>query len=302
MKFFWPLYSVSFLAATAGVYFLAPLARPYVAGTGKPRAEAPAPLAPIMQLPGVTVTQQPQPKLSPAAIAQATADDREVPPAAQGISLASAGSTPAWGITCLRTTYYKPDGSRQGHVPSGTLFTYRSTHSSSRGEMVECQFLVEGVSPAAYLVGKQDVCLFTGSHQNLSARQLAALKSYYDLNGKIALRKSELFQAAASKNPFFNSCNEASKAYSDHLAKAKALAAQRSRATNDERSRIEDQLREMKMTELRLKAECESQQQKLRIWREQHASEVAKPESDPDIQKWGQEMASLRAVVPGLAL
>jgi len=299
MKLFWPLYSVSFVVATAGVYLLAPQARPYVAGLVKPHVETPPPPAPIMQLSGVTVSQQPKPT---AAATAPGSEERDLPPAAQGISLASSGSTPMWGITCLRTTYYKPDGTRQGHVPSGTLFTYRNTHSSSRGEVVECQFLVEGVAPTPFLVGKQDVCLFTGSHTNLTAHQLAALKSYYDLNGKIALRKSDLLQAAAAKNPFSAACNDANKAYSDHLAKAKALAAQRARATNEERSRIEDQLREMKMTELRLKTESEALQRKFNLWRDQHASEVAKPESDPDILKWTQEMASLRSIVPGLAL
>jgi cell division septum initiation protein DivIVA len=86
-----------------------------------------------------------------------------------------------------------------------------------------------------------------------------------------------------------------------HIESAKELAGKRDRATELEKTQLEDRLREMKIAETRLRTEYDAQLLKFRTWKQEHANEIAKPENDPDVKKWMQEMAALRPRIPGLA-
>lgn len=296
MKYFWPIYLSSLVIGTAGVYVVAPLARPHLAGPPD-RQASPAPGAPSLSLPQQppAETAQTQPTAKPE-------EEAEVSPAMRGVFLATRGDPPGWGITSQRSTYYKLDGSRVGSFSAGVLFDCKESRKSSKGVMVEGLFFQDGVTNGPYLVSRKDVRLFTASHTNLSARQCSALQAYYVLNGKVFTRKNELLQASASKNPHFAAANDAYQAFLAHVEKSKEMTAKRDRATELDKALLEDQLRELKAAETRLKANLEAANQKFREWKNQHASEVAKPENDTDIKNWSAEMATLRPVVPGLAL
>jgi hypothetical protein len=315
MKFFWPLYLLSFVVGTAGVYVAAPYARPYVADLfGHDTAEQPsAPLqtstgeAALLKTAARLQTATPSDGPASAGVPPASARPKETeeddaPPALHGVYLASRGDRPGWGITNQRTPFYKLDGSRVGNVPGGVLFDCSQVHKSSKGLMIECSFIQNGTNSGPFLVSRKEVLLYTASYTNLSSRQCEALQSYYQLNSKIGMRKTELMQASASKNPYFSAANAAYRAFNAHTEKAKELLAKRDLATGPEKSQLEDQLRAMKNAETRLRTELTAANEKFRVWKEQHAQEMAKPENDAEIQKWTQEMSSLRKLVPGLAM
>jgi len=308
MKFFWPIYLSSLFVGTAGVYVAAPLARPYVAGSFSKTAASPQPSLPAATsaIPAALPSKQQPPVAdippSQPSLSGPNEGGDDAPPALHGIYPASRIDKPTWGVTHQRTSYYKPDGSRMGHVPGGTVLTFKETRSSSKGAMVACQFLTGDATNSVFLVSSKDVYLFTGLYTNLTSRQITALQAYYTLNSKIVLRRNELLQASASKNPFFAAFNAASAAYMANIDKAKELAAQRNRVTEADKMRLEDQLREMKMVEKRLKAEYDDAHLKFRTWKDQHASEFAQPENDPDVKKWTQEMSELQPKAPGLTL
>jgi len=167
--------------------------------------------------------------------------------------------------------------------------------------MVECLLVQEDSLSPPRLVSQKDVLLFTGSYKSLSARQRADLQAYYTLSGKIGLRKTELLQVSAAKNPFFAAYQAAHKKLLAQIDASRALVAQRDSATGLDKVRIEDQLREMKMSENRLRAEYNEEHAKFRAWKEQHAHELPALDNDPSVQAWRQEMAALRASIPGLA-
>jgi hypothetical protein len=306
MKFFWPIYLLTAVASTAVVYVAAPLARPQAKpAVDKPGAASPATQesAPPAETELRTVAPLPPATTEPgAATASADEDAYDFAPAVLGISLATRHDKPAWGISAQRTTTYGLDGSRLGHVPGGTLLEYRAARVASIGNMVECVLLENDKPSAPCLVGKKDVQLFTGSYAKLSAKRRTALQAYYALNGKISQRKIELLQAAASKNPYFAEYNQAYKKYMAHIEAAKVLNTKRDKATELDKSRIEDQLREMKVAETALRQEYDAIHTKFRAWKDQHSGELAKAENDPDVQKWRQEMDVFRSSIPGLAL
>lgn len=307
MKFFWPIYLVSLVVGTAGVYVTAPYARPYMASLfgkeGKPEPSAEVTEAPILSgtlsprpvTPAPQTAPEPQPK-------EEQDEVSEISPALRGVFLASYGDKPGWGVTHQRTTYYKLDGARVGNLPGGVLFDCSKAHQSSKGLMLECSLAGGASTNDHFLISRKDVFLFTGAQTNLSSRQLEALKAYYQIKGKIGTRKTELLQASASKNPHYAAANAAYRAFTKHTEKAQELALKRKTATEAEKTQLEDQLRELKVTEAKLQSELADANQKFRTWKEQHANEVAKPESDPDVLKWTKEMEPLRKLVPGLAL
>jgi len=310
MRFFWPIYLLSSLAGTAGVYFVAPYARPYVPAFLKRTENAPQGISPSLvekTVPAGT-TERPVERREPAdpTTTDATAGMEgkpleEMPPALNGIYLVQRGERPGWGVTHQRTVYYTLEGVRAGTVEGGVLLDFRGTRNSSKGGMVECVLYENGTPSAPLLVGVKDVFLFTGDVANLSTRQREALQSYYEINGKIVNRKNELLQAAAVKNPFFEAYQTAHKALMAHIDLAQALLKERDRATEQEKTRIEDRLREMKIDENKLRAEYDATHLKFRTWKQAHASEIAQPENDPAVKQWIRQKTDLIAQIPGLA-
>lgn len=317
MRFFWPIYFLSAAAGSVGVYMVAPLARPAVSRFLGPEHNADALQEQTLNMPAAVLKTIPRQRAPIPAKGSATAArEREdappgrmdvmdgvedLPPALNGIYLAQRGETPGWGVTHQRTMTYALDGTRKGYIAAGSVFEYRGVRKSSKGSMAECAVVENGVPSSPVLLSSQDARLFTGSYMKLSAKQLADLQAYYTLSGKIATRKTELLQAAAAKNPFFETYQAAHKKLTDHIEKAKELTALRDKATELDRIRLSDKLREMKMAEGRLRSEYDAVHQKFREWKAQHASELARPENDPDVKQWTQQMSELRPRVPGLA-
>lgn len=306
MKFFWPIYFLTAVVGTLGVYVGAPLARPYVEGVFGKRegtlrqAVSQEGAQANVDAPSLPAVVEPAP-LRPAT-PDVIDDGGEFPPAMNGIYMASSGDKPLWGITFQRTSYYGLDGARLGHVPGGVLLDYKSSRVSSIGNMVECVLLENGTPSAPRLVSRKDVYLFTGSYAKLSAKQRADLLAYYALSGKIGDRRNELLQESAAKNPYFSTYNQAYKVYMAHIDAAKELTAKRDKAVGLEKSRLEDTLREMKVAETALRQEYDDIHGKFRLWKNQHAKEITKAENDPDVAKWTQEMSVLRSSIPGLAM
>lgn len=308
MRFFWPIYLVSALVGTAGVYFVAPFARPYVPELFRLPTKAAQPSARPASVPVTVPARVPDEageSVRQPADAATRADNtssEEMPPALNSIYLAQRGEKPGWGVTHQRTVFYTLEGVRAGSVEGGVLLDFRGTHSSSKGGMVECVLYEHGSPSAPLLVGVKDVFLFTGSFTKLSARQREAVQTYYALSGKIANRKTELLQASAVKNPFFDTYQSAHKALMAHIDRAQTLVKQREQTTAEQdKVRLADELREMKVMETRLRAEYDAIHLKFRKWKQEHAAEIAQPERDPSIKQWTKQKTDLIAQMPGLA-
>ena len=297
MRNFWLIYLITAAAATVGVYVAAPMARPLV-----PNALKRAPVVADSRQPAdAKAADRSTAAPSPVAPMSQVEEVDELPPALHGIYLARSNEKPGWGITRHAISYYLPNGTRVGQVDGGVLFDFQNTRTSSKGNMVECILHGENIPATPMLVNTADVLLFTGDYRKLSPVQLAALNQYYALSGKIAARKKELLQESAQKNPFFATYQASYNTLTRHTEQAKELTAQRDKAMDSERMRIEDKLREMKLAEIQIRKDYDAIHQKFRAWKDQHANELTKPENDASIQQWMQQQTDLLPRVPGLA-
>lgn len=309
MRFFWPIYLLAGVVSTAVVYMAAPYARPYVGPLFPDSARSAASVDDVNTASAAvlkTVPSRGQPQVpftpgKPEDFSLTLAPVEDDAPALLGIYLAERKERPEWGITHQQTAVFAPDGTRLRQVPGGTLLEYRAQRASSKGSMVECLLVQEDSLSPPRLVSQKDVFLFTGSYKRLSVRQLADLQAYYTLSGKIGLRKNELLQVSAAKNPFFAAYQAAHKKLLEHIDGSRALVAQRDSAVNVEKTNLEDRLREMKMEENRLRNAFNAEHTKFRAWKEQHASELPSFDNDASVQMWRQEMAKRRISIAGLA-
>ena len=217
-----------------------------------------------------------------------------------GVYPANSKEQPGWGITSHKVSYYKADGSYAGTVEGGVLFDCTKTITSSKGTMVECRFLQEGMPDEPFLIGRKDAQFFTATHRKLSKSRIQALKDYYALNGKIEARRAEVLEKSAERNPHLIAARASHEAYQKNIQEAKRLEQLRDKLTDTKRMELEDQLRELKLKEVVLKKTFEETQEKYVAWKKAHAAELPKPEDDADIKKWAQEKKRLADALPGL--
>lgn len=300
MKNFWVIYFVTFVVGSAVVYVVAPKVGPAVAACF--RAGEPSSGVEGAIVPGPAENAPPAAAPArPADVPLKTLDEDDMSPALAGVFLARASEPPAWGVTSHKISYYKADGSYVGTVEGGVLFDCANTITSSKGSMIECRFLQEGMPDAQFLIGRKDAVFFIGSHKRLSKARVRALKDYYALNGKVEARKAELLEKGASQNPHFAAARVAHEAYQKNIQEAARLEQMRSKLADEKRMELEEQLRELKLKEIRLKKAFEEAQDKFTAWKKDHAADLPQPENDADIQAWTQEKKRLAAALPGLA-
>ena len=325
------LYWSTFFFGTVGVYYAAPLARPYFAtastATLAPQNEVdkssanpegcpaspssvPSTTRPAENPVGAPAlsTEPTTPETPPSAIAptpmpQATANDDDdfTAPALNGVFVASAREIPTWGITVKTIPYYKVDGANQGALPPGTLLICKSQHTSSRGNVVECLVRRDGHDSGPYLVSRTEALFVSGPLEALSKRQQAVLIQYYALVSSIEARKKELIEKDAAINPHVPAARRAYEAYMKNLDEAKRVAAARDAAQGFIRTQHEEKLGRLKFDATRLKAELDKAQEKLRDWKVKNPDKVSNPDKDPAILALLQQQKALASKIPGLA-
>jgi len=299
MKFFWKVFVVTSVVGSVVIYVAAPLVGPrlmvYFRGAESPVAKETVTAQDVNEQTVAPI--QPAPVTPP----KAHQDEGDVSPALEGVYPAKSNEPPGWGVTSHKVSYYKADGSYAGTVEGGVLFDCIKTVTSSKGAMVACRFLQEGMPDELFLIGRKDAQFFTATHQKLSKSRIQALKDYYALNGKIEARRAEILERGAQRNPYFADARATHEAFQKHIQEAKRLEQMRDKLTDTKRMELEDQLREMKLKEVTLKKTFEETQEKYVSWKKAHAADLPDPENDADIKKWKQEKKRLADALPGLA-
>ena len=227
---------------------------------------------------------------------------RPLPP---GVRLVSQGGVaPAWGIVQKQANRYSPDGMRTGRIEAGTFIRCLGTTSSSKGPMAVCLPETLGQAPGAKtLVSVSDLLLFTGSPQSLSDRQRQALRTYYEVDSQITLRRNDLLQAASAKNPHFAAYQTAYQKLTAHIANSRKAVYHRDHAAGGvARVQAQERLYAAQMEEKRLQMALDEAQQKFTAWRSEHADELAMPEQDEAIMKLSEQKRTLSAVLADFGL
>ena len=224
----------------------------------------------------------------------------ELPPLPASIVLVLRGDrVPTWGVVRCRASRFQMDGRRDGFVEAGSLVDCQRTVSSSGGPVVECLLLAtNGPSAARCLIEQGNLHLFTGHYRRFSDTFVRDMQEYYRLNGNILLRRLELLQESASKNPYFRDCQAAYRALTAHVEKSRVEVDRRDRALGAERVNEQEQLFRLRMEERKLRMDYEEIEKKFKEWRSEHADVQRSPDADMDLKVW---TARKRALVPHLA-
>lgn len=316
MRFFWPIFFLVFISGSIGIWMTAPRLGSDVADFfGLKTAGEVRTMRPLSEStvggPGATDVSGKLPVGEPVSSASASAggdarpvqEDDDLLPAMVGVQPVRPREMPGWGVTMRLTSCYTLEGTRAELVPGGVLFDCLKTRGSSNGEMVECRRVAADGTPEArvVLINRREALFLTASRDKLSKARIQVLQQYYALNAKIHERKRELLQKRAEENPHLNAARIAYEAYERNQGAARRLAKDREAAREERRMEIEDQLRAVKVEDVRLTKALEEEQEKFRKWKKEHAAGQVALEEDPQIQAWMDEKQRLRVQIPGLA-
>jgi len=316
MRFFWPIFFLVFIFGSIGIWVTAPKWGSEVADLfGVKKTEDVQTVRPMSEHvgdgSGVADVSGKRPVAVPASAASASAkaavrpaqEDDDLLPAMVGVQPVRPREMPGWGVTMRVTPCYTLEGVRAELLPGGVLFDCLKTHGSSNGEMVECRTVAADGTPEArvVLIHRREALFLTASRDTLSKARIQALQQYYALNAKIHERKRDLLQRRAEENPHLNAARIAYEAYERNQNAARRLAKEREAAHEGRRMEIEDQLRAVKVEDVRLAKALEEEQEKFRKWKKEHAAGQVALEEDPQIQTWMDEKQRLRVRIPGLA-
>ena len=221
----------------------------------------------------------------------------------RGVQLALRGDVkPGWGVVRQQTNRYTADGRWMGSVAAGSLIDYVGTVSSSKGAMVGCLLCTTNErSSVRSLISQKDLHLFTGSYRSLSDKQVKDLRAYYELAGKIALRRNELLQASAAKNPFFPDYQAAYRVLMTNIDKARGEVILRDHAAGAEKVQAQERLSDVRMEQRRLLLKYDEVEGKFKDWKKEHAAELQSPDDDADIRQMTKLKRTLAPAIPELA-
>ena len=308
MRKFWIIYIVVAVVGSAGVYFLAPWARPLMErcvkqGENKVVADNSKFMSSTFVSAGDYDNSLPV-DMSAEVVTNSVIQSGDVfddPPALIGIYRATGRDKPKWGVTRIKTNLYADDGRHLGEVPAGIVANYQDVRVSSMGSMVLCTLLYKGKEHGPGLLKQKDICLFTGDYMKLSKDQRGNLEAYYKTKGAMEERKIDLMHQFAIQNPYYTSYKAAYDGYMAHIGASKKLSMTHDITMGLKRSRLEDQLRKMKNEEAKLQKRYNAIHAKYKGWKDQNAAKLPDTVKDSRVREYRIELRRLARLIPGLA-
>ncbi|MEI6210042.1 MAG: hypothetical protein WCR06_00310 [bacterium] len=234
----------------------------------------------------------------------ATAPAQPVADAGKPMPAATTGSK-TWGMTITCTAYYSLSGANRGQLTGGSIIDIDDTQTTSRGEMSQGRIERGGEMAGPYLVANADLVRFPVARSEVPPENIATLKQYYSLKGKLAQRLVELKKQSlsANPNPHAAAYSEAVQKYNDFGSREKNLVGLRDAASGAERMRLVDTLRAMIPEGERLKRVVDDAKTRYNRWKTDNPGVVAPDTSagDAEAQDLRRQIASLEPQVKEIA-
>ena len=209
------------------------------------------------------------------------------PPAETGKPLPAVTiGSKTWGLTITCVSYYSLSGANRGQLPGGTIIDIEDTQTTSRGEMSQGRVERGGGLAGPYLVANSDLVRFPVPRSEVPPENIATLKQYYNLKGRLEQRLAELKNQAisANPNPYTLAYSEAVQKYNAFGVREKHLVSQRDAASGAERMRLVNTLREMIPEGKRLERAIEEAKAQYNKWKTDNPGVVAPDTSASDAQ------------------
>ncbi len=210
------------------------------------------------------------------------------------------GPKNGWGFVSASSPYYTPQGKNCGKLPGGTLFKYTDVKESSKNAMLVCSVKREEAWEGPVLLDCTDVSAYEGSPETLNPETVKKLGIYYTLNGRVADRKEELFDAKLAKNPHFEAARQAQMAYQGSIAKAAAMEKQMNTLTGPSKAKADEALRALKYEQVRIKAAADTAASAYKTWKASHPVDASVLADDPQLTALEKERQAAKAAVAKL--
>lgn len=200
--------------------------------------------------------------------------------------LAKTGDTASWGITCDVLPYYDTKGGKIGLIPGGVLvqcLEYKEIQGINCLRVTTKEPAVDRtLRESSFLLLPESLVLLTGRSESLSESQLAALRAFYTLEGRIRKRAQEVFLSLNPGNPYKQEYVEANRVFTALIDEVKGLVKDRDLAVGGAKVQAEDRLRELRYKQSEIKQRLLDVQKRYRVWKERNPEAVAIKQFNPD--------------------
>ncbi len=215
-------------------------------------------------------------------------DDDDVLPSLKGV-VQSDPRKATWGVINRITKVEGIDGSPIGNVAGGRFFSIASREQTEAGLVLVGNFIPKKFKYHVRIPAENVYC-FTGSPDNLSARQRTCLRMYYQRRAEAEDYKAKLMRETGSKSPYFQKA-------------ADAVVAFRRKAAEVENGKFMDEDSKRKATyELsRLRDEAVELNRKHKEWKEANAGEQPDPSKDDVYLELLERCKQYAAPIAGMA-
>ncbi|MGN0852045.1 MAG: hypothetical protein ACI4Q3_01565 [Kiritimatiellia bacterium] len=183
-------------------------------------------------------------------------------------ALSEDGDPVSWCVLKQVTPIESLEGKDLGTVKGGRFFVIERRYASDHGVMMLVGNFTPRKLPQPVQIAASQVVGYTGDPEKLSEEESNALRDYFELNGAAEERKAKLQADASKRSPYFKPA-------------ADALAALRARVRQiEDRTKASDANRKATYELSQLKMKVQELNRKHKEWKERHAAEFPKPESD----------------------
>lgn len=210
------------------------------------------------------------------------------------------GPKTGWGFIKETSPYYAPDGKNLGTLPGGTLFKYDGVKTSSKNAVLVSTIKRGETWAGPYLLDCTDIAGYEGDPDTLNPALVKNLETYFTLNGKVAARKAELEDEAASANPHRETARQTQQAYQATIQQGAELEKQMNAQTGTKREKTMDALRSLKYEQAQLKTKADQAAADYKAWKTKNPAASAKFAADPQLRALTQEREAARAPVASL--
>ncbi len=221
---------------------------------------------------GDTLPPQPvQPAITPAPPREPTP---EQPPADLPVRHGQRDSQ--WGIANVpEARLYDTNGRFLGRVPTGTLFSISQVRRSDAGDIAVATMRTAAGDLRDVVVRTTDIRIQPGAIDRTTARERELTAQLANVEAAISVRQRELEAAFEARNPHSREYQETRARYAEFWKGIEERQAAHEKATGGERMRLANELRQLKVDDVRFRREFEAVRARYQEWKDRNQLDPA---------------------------
>jgi len=180
-----------------------------------------------------------------------------------------------WGIVNVpEARTYDTNGRFQGRVPAGTLLSISQVRRADVGDIAVATLRTDSGTLRDVVIRATDIRIRPGAIDRTSARERELNVRLADIEASITARESELEAAFEARNPHADEFHDIRARYAEFWKGIEERQAAHEKATGGERMRLANELRQLKVDDVRFRREFEAVRTRYQEWKQRNQAQL----------------------------